>query len=331
MSRARLRDSPGRASPRRSRRCRPPARSRPRCIALHTPSSIEPRPGAYTSERPLAASREHQRHVVAGLRRARGAGSTGAGLEAHRDRPPANARDASEGEGAAVGAHHAPLDAAVVPEHAEDRVAARQVRIGVVGAPDGRAAASTRAACKVQWCGRSAHRPARCRRWPCRARPRRLQHGVRPQLREDVGGGIDERPGLRISAADGDRGLRAGVARNVPLRTPEQLRQLQFHWGKPPPAADPSTRIFTVRIGRHPGHAPFKGLTEPERQAPSPHLSLPIRDVHRDFHTETEINRLWGFPTHGPYSCSRCSLSTRPVYPPRRPRDVQRRVMRVVS
>src|SRR6201987_1178898 len=49
-----------------------------------------------------------------------------------------------------------------------------------------------------------------------------------------------------------------GRARRVPLRTPEQLRQLQFHWGKPPPAADPSTRIFT-------------GLTEPGGQGPSPH------------------------------------------------------------
>jgi hypothetical protein len=33
-------------------------------------------------------------------------------------------------------------------------------------------------------------------------------------------------------------------ARRVPLRTPEQLRQLQFHCGKPPPAADPRTLIF---------------------------------------------------------------------------------------
>ncbi|MEJ1965922.1 MAG: hypothetical protein WDO56_31985 [Gammaproteobacteria bacterium] len=30
----------------------------------------------------------------------------------------------------------------------------------------------------------------------------------------------------------------------MPLRTPEQFGQLQFHCGKPPPAADPSTRIF---------------------------------------------------------------------------------------
>src|ERR1700730_7437256 len=41
-----------------------------------------------------------------------------------------------------------------------------------------------------------------------------------------------------------------GSARNVPLRTPEQLRQLQFHCGNPPPAAEPSTRIFTVALGR---------------------------------------------------------------------------------
>jgi len=35
-------------------------------------------------------------------------------------------------------------------------------------------------------------------------------------------------------------------ARTVPLRTPSQFRQLQFHCGKPPPAAEPSTRIFKV-------------------------------------------------------------------------------------
>lgn len=36
-----------------------------------------------------------------------------------------------------------------------------------------------------------------------------------------------------------------GRARSVPARTPAQFRQLQFHCGKPPPAAAPSTRIFT--------------------------------------------------------------------------------------
>jgi len=38
--------------------------------------------------------------------------------------------------------------------------------------------------------------------------------------------------------------VRARV-RTVPDRHPAQFRQLQFHCGKPPPAADPRTRIFT--------------------------------------------------------------------------------------
>jgi hypothetical protein len=31
------------------------------------------------------------------------------------------------------------------------------------------------------------------------------------------------------------------------LRKPSQFRQLQFHCGKPPPAADPKTMIFIQR------------------------------------------------------------------------------------
>src|SRR5579884_1534370 len=38
--------------------------------------------------------------------------------------------------------------------------------------------------------------------------------------------------------------VRARVWR-APLRTPAQLRQLQFHCGNPPPAAEPRTRILT--------------------------------------------------------------------------------------
>jgi hypothetical protein len=34
------------------------------------------------------------------------------------------------------------------------------------------------------------------------------------------------------------------VALTVPLRMPAQLLQLQFHCGKPPPAAEPKTMIF---------------------------------------------------------------------------------------
>jgi hypothetical protein len=36
------------------------------------------------------------------------------------------------------------------------------------------------------------------------------------------------------------------TARIVPVRTPRQFPQPQFHWGNPPPAADPSTRILTA-------------------------------------------------------------------------------------
>ena len=36
-------------------------------------------------------------------------------------------------------------------------------------------------------------------------------------------------------------------ARIRPLRCPAQLTQLQFHCGKPPPALEPSTRIFTSK------------------------------------------------------------------------------------
>jgi hypothetical protein len=52
-----------------------------------------------------------------------------------------------------------------------------------------------------------------------------------------------------------------GAARTVPLRTPEQLRQLQFHCGKPPPAADPSTRILTA----HQRLAMYRVISMPKR------------------------------------------------------------------
>src|SRR5690554_3580743 len=39
-----------------------------------------------------------------------------------------------------------------------------------------------------------------------------------------------------------DDWVRARALR-VPLRKPEQFRQLQFHWGKPPPAPEPRIRI----------------------------------------------------------------------------------------
>ena len=41
-----------------------------------------------------------------------------------------------------------------------------------------------------------------------------------------------------------------GFACSVPARSPEQLRQAQFHWGKPPPAAEPRILIFTRGFSR---------------------------------------------------------------------------------
>src|SRR5215469_15454117 len=57
-----------------------------------------------------------------------------------------------------------------------------------------------------------------------------------------------------------------GWARTVPARTPAQLRQLQFHWGKPPPAADPSTRIFTVHR-RYQRLAIYRVISMPNRMS----------------------------------------------------------------
>ena len=45
------------------------------------------------------------------------------------------------------------------------------------------------------------------------------------------------------------------VARIAPVRTPRQLGQPQFHWGKPPPAAEPSTRT-SISALRHRSPSP---------------------------------------------------------------------------
>src|SRR5580704_13181248 len=66
--------------------------------------------------------------------------------------------------------------------------------------------------------------------------------------------------------------------RNEPRRTPVQLRQLQFHWGKPPPAADPRTRIFTIRSVSQGLWGP---ATERARGARWPGSSRPHSNVQR--------------------------------------------------
>jgi hypothetical protein len=77
--------------------------------------------------------------------------------------------------------------------------------------------------------------------------------------------------------------VRARACR-VPARNPAQFGQLQFHWGKPPPAADPSTRIFKGYMG-----------ARSRRRAQS---ASPIGNVHGDFHAKAKINRGRSFPFH---------------------------------
>ena len=68
----------------------------------------------------------------------------------------------------------------------------------------------------------------------------------------------------------------------VPLRTPSQLGQLQFHWGKPPPAADPKTRILTVIVlrGRKTQGALYRG---------SRVTGLAVGNIHRGFKTKANL------------------------------------------
>jgi hypothetical protein len=73
--------------------------------------------------------------------------------------------------------------------------------------------------------------------------------------------------------------VRARVC-TAPLRTPAQLRQLQFHCGKPPPAAEPNTRIFKgivparqlhrAKRGQEPGFAKAAVTTPSTHRAPNP-------------------------------------------------------------
>src|SRR5215831_14414917 len=82
--------------------------------------------------------------------------------------------------------------------------------------------------------------------------------------------------------------VRATV-RSVPARSPEQLRQLQFHWGKPPPAADPRTRILT---------APQARWAQGQAAVAPCGWGSASCDIQGDLHAKTEVDRLWYFPAH---------------------------------
>src|SRR5213076_1610273 len=67
------------------------------------------------------------------------------------------------------------------------------------------------------------------------------------------------------------------LARVVPRRRPPHCAQLQFHCGKPPPAPEPSTRIFMIASS----------------------AASARRDVHRDLEAEAKVLVLGGGPCHG--------------------------------
>src|SRR5436189_3652922 len=67
-----------------------------------------------------------------------------------------------------------------------------------------------------------------------------------------------------------------------PWRWPAHSRQLQFHCGKPPPAPEPSTRIFMAVCSER----PVAGRSA-------------VRDVHRDLEAEAHVFERGLRPVHG--------------------------------
>ena len=117
-----------------------------------------------------------------------------------------------------------------------------------------------------------------------------------------------------------------GLAVTLPSRTPRQLSQLQFHWGKPPPAAEPRMRIrtasqrsFDARDGpchwngsrAHPRRRGWRaaqcdrlagcrsGQAGATRWDPDRHSQSTIIDVQIDFEAQTQIFERGGGPLHG--------------------------------
>src|SRR5690554_2128461 len=76
------------------------------------------------------------------------------------------------------------------------------------------------------------------------------------------------------------------VALMVPLRRPSQLGQLQFHWGNPPPAAEPSTRIRIAWVSR----LLSSGLSVNQRKK-APRGGFPVRSFDNRWIIERQ--RTW--------------------------------------
>lgn len=85
------------------------------------------------------------------------------------------------------------------------------------------------------------------------------------------------------------------VTRLLPVRYPLQLGQLQFHCGKPPPAAEPRTCIFKREYFFE---RCDKKSQAPAGATPTGELRSAIGDVHRYFKAKTHIGSCWFFPFH---------------------------------
>src|SRR5436309_1865137 len=87
-----------------------------------------------------------------------------------------------------------------------------------------------------------------------------------------------------------------------PLRSPSQLRQLQFHCGNPPPAAEPRTCTLTVhgQHATHPANAASEARCRPSNRGRlcRPRDTSSSQNVHRDFEAETEIDKFGFGPDH---------------------------------
>ncbi|MNN42440.1 hypothetical protein D3C81_1566210 [compost metagenome] len=79
-------------------------------------------------------------------------------------------------------------------------------------------------------------------------------------------------------------------ARRLPLRTPAHWRQLQFHCGKPPPAAEPRTRMCMADA---PEGRPGQRIGWPGDQST-------VGEIHRHFEANAQIGKR-GFSPHGSF------------------------------
>ena len=146
-------------------------------------------------------------------------------------------------------------------------------------------AARLRAASAGRWCGRSARRSARSRGSRCRASraPAAVRGNARICARRS-GEALNSTQSVAVGR-DGDRRLRARPRADAcPCARRRSCGQLQFHCGKPPPAAEPSTLMCisaVVRSGKD--ESPAWGLSCGARRR------LAVGDVHRHLEAETHL------------------------------------------